>query len=255
MSPVLHGLVERSIGTRTVLETGDGIAVPAGARKRPREVSMIKASCAVLDAAVHAFRDGWRGGAPQGRSPELGALEGERRARAMAAQDVRALVSLNGGRTLVPFQGQFEAKTGPLVGYIAVKFAGYWSDMLITESEPDGEPSQAARRTDLALDAILSAARPGVAMSALHAVATKSLAPLQLHPGLAGSVGRAIGLSLHEGPEFRADESAVLEDGGIYALQVGAADPEAGYAVKSAIIRLRREGADVLTRSPNVARP
>ena len=247
MSPVLRAHLDRSIGMRARLENADGLAALSGARKRPREVSMIRASCGVLEAAVQAFREEWR----TTSSPELGALAAERRARGMAAQDVRTLVSLNGGRRLAPYKGQFETMPGPLVGYIAIKLAGYWSDMLITEGRLDREPPEAVRCTDLALDLMLATARPGVPRSALHSVAISSLAPLPLHPNLGGSVGHGIGLSLHEGPEFRADEFAVLDEGGVYALAVGVADPAAGYALKSAIIRLRRQSAEVLARSPN----
>ncbi len=86
-------------------------------------------------------------------------------------------------------------------------------------------------------------------MSRLHEVAVAALAPLRLHPMLSGSVGRGIGLSLHEGPEFPDHEDAVLVAGGVYALQVGAGDLQAGYALKSAIVYVRDAGAEVLTRS------
>ena len=125
---------------------------------------MIRASCRVVEAAAKAFIEGWRASG----SPETGALQGERAARAMAAQDVRTLVSLNGGRTLVPFQGEYAKVPGPLVGYIAVKLAGYWADMLVTAGEP---ATEAARRSDAALDQMIAAARPGARMSHLHSVA------------------------------------------------------------------------------------
>ena len=161
---------------------------------------MVRAACRVVDAAAKAFIDGWRASG----APETGALQGERAARAMAAQDVRTLVSLNDGRTLVPFQGEYAKTPGPLVGYIAVKLAGYWADMLITAGEP---VTEAARRSDAALDRMIATARPGARMSELHSVAVDALKPLQLHPMLGGSVGRGIGLSLHEGPEFRDNEA------------------------------------------------
>ena len=69
---------------------------------------------------------------------------------------------------------------------------------------------------------------------------------------LGGSVGRGIGLSLHEGPEFRDNEDAALEDGGVYALQVGAADPQAGYALKSAIVHVRGAGPESDTLAASI---
>ena len=38
---------------------------------------------------------------------------------------------------------------------------------------------------------------------------------------------------------------AALVDGGVYALQVGAADPEAGYALMSAIVHVRGAGPEI----------
>ena len=62
-------------------------------------------------------------------------------------------------------------------------------------------------------------------------------------------MGRGIGLSLHEGPEFRDNEAAVLVDGGIYALQVGA-EAQGGYALKSAIVHVREGEPELMVRSP-----
>ena len=247
MASPLQASVDKSIGGHVRLNRADEILGLPQARKRPREVSMIRAACRVVETAAKAFAEGWRASG----SPETGALQGERAARAMAAQDVRTLVSLNGGRTLVPFKGEFASIPGPLVGYIAVKLAGYWADMLVTAGEP---VTAAALACDAALAQMAAAARPGVRMSHLHAVAAGALKPLQLHPILEGSVGRGIGLSLHEGPEFDDNEAAVLEEGGVYALQVGVADPQAGYALKSAVVYVRAAGVDVLTRSaPSVS--
>ncbi len=242
MPQALRASVDRSIGACGRLQGAADIAFAAGTVKRPREVTMIRASCAVLDSAVGALRDTWRSSG----LAETAALAGERKARQMAAQDVRTLVSFDGGRTLVPFAGRFEKFSGPLVGYLAVKLAGYWSDMLITE----GAELEASRRADVALDQMLAAAKPGTKMSDLHAAAVRAIAPLPFHPNLDGSVGHGIGLSLHEGPEFGADEAAVLEPGGVYTLQAGVTDPQAGYALKSAMFRLGRDGVELLSRSP-----
>ena len=64
------------------------------------------------------------------------------------------MVSLDGGRTLVPYQGLFERKSGPLVGYLAVKVTGYWTDMCVTVDE---NPTPARRQAEAALDALIAA--------------------------------------------------------------------------------------------------
>jgi hypothetical protein len=208
---------------------------------------MVRASCKLLKTAAKTFAESWRGN----HEPETAALDAEHVARSRAAQDVRTLVSLDGGRTLVPFQGRFEKCEGPLVGYLAVKVLGYWADIFITVD--DGSITTAARQTAAALDAIIADMRPGARSGALHAKALSALAPYKLHPALGGSIGHGIGLSLHEGPEFQASADAALVEDGVYALQVGAADAKAGSALLSAIVRVAAKGTEVLVRSPSIA--
>jgi Xaa-Pro aminopeptidase len=248
MAPVLHAAVRRSLGDRFALQhADDGLTIPSP-RKRPRELTMIRASCKLVEAAVKTFVESWRGN----REPETAALDAEKLTRSLAAQDVRTLVSLDGGRTLVPYQGRFEKCAGPLVGYIAVKAAGYWADLFVTVD--DGSSTPAVRNVEAALDAIIANMRPGARADALHAKAIGALAPYKLHPVLGGSVGHGIGLSLHEGAEFRASEDAMLVEDGVYSLQIGAADAEAGNALMSAIVRVTAKGAEVLVRSKPQAR-
>jgi Xaa-Pro aminopeptidase len=247
MAPVLFQSARRSLGERFVLQKADDILRLASLPKRPRELTMIRASCKVLDAAAKTFAENWC----NNRAPETAALDAERVARSLAAQDVRTLVSLDGGRTLVPYQGSFEQKAGSLVGYFAVKVAGYWADMFITVN--DGDAGPASRHAEAALDALVAAVRPGVSSAALRAEATGALLPFALHPVLGESVGHGIGLSLQEDPLFCAAEDAVLVEDGVYTLQLGIADAKAGNVLISAIVRNTRTGAEVLSRSPSIA--
>jgi Xaa-Pro aminopeptidase len=243
MAPVLRQQVQRSLGERFSLDRADDLLDVPSPRKRPRELTMLRASCKAAEAAAKTFVESWRGN----HAPETAALDAERFARSHAAQDVRTLVSLDGGRTLVPFQGRFDKCAGPLVGHIAVKTLGYWADMFVTAS--DGAESVAERAAGAALHASIASIRPGVAASDLHAKAVAALAPYKLHPVLGGSVGHGIGLSLHEGAEFTAAANATLMEDGVYALQVGVADASAGHALLSAMVRVTANGADVLVRS------
>jgi Xaa-Pro aminopeptidase len=241
MAPLLQQSVRRSLGERFSLQRADDILAMPPQRKRPRELTMMRASCALVQTAAKAFVDTWR----NGWEPETAALEAERLARSLAAQDVRTLISLDGGRTLVPYQGLFEKKPGPLVGYLAVKVMGYWADLFVTADE---RPTETLRRSEAALDALIAAVRPGAQAADIHAAATSALAPLPLHPVLGGSVGHGIGLSLDEQPEFCADADGALVEDGVYTLQVGIADAEAGSALLSAIVRNAAKGAEVLAR-------
>jgi Xaa-Pro aminopeptidase len=248
MAPVLHAAVRRSLGDRFALQRADDVVAIPARRKRPRELTMMRASCKLLEVAAKTFVESWRAN----HEPETAALDAERAARSLAAQDVRTLVSLDGGGTLVPFHGRFEQCAGPLVGYLAVKVLGYWADLFVTVD--DGSITAAARHAEAALDAIIADMRPGARTDALHAKAVGALTPYKLHPVLGGSIGHGIGLSLHEGSEFLASESATLMEDGVYALQVGTADAKAGNVLISAIVRVAAKGAEVLVRSKPQAR-
>jgi Xaa-Pro aminopeptidase len=245
MAPVLVQAVHRSLGEHFTLRRADDVLAVPPERKRPRELTMLRASCKLVEAAAKAFVDSWRNNG----EPETAALDAERLARSLAAQDVRTLVSLDGGRTLVPFHGSFEKKSGPLVGYLAVKAMGYWTDLFVSADE---SPTHASRHAEAALDDVIASMRPGVRAGDLYATAAAALAPLRLHPALGGSVGHGIGLSLNEHPEFCADAETVLAEDGVYTLQVGTAGTEAGNILLSAIVRNAANGAEVLLRSPPV---
>ncbi len=243
MAPVLGQTVRRGLGEYFTLRRADDILAVPPERKRPRELTMLRASCKLAETAANAFIESWR----TSGEPESAALDAERLARSLAAQDVRTLVSIDGGRTLTPYAGRFEKTAGSLIGYLAVKLAGYWADLFVTADE---NPSPAARRAAAALDAVIGAVKPGARAGDLFAVAAEALAPHSFHPALSGSAGHGIGLSLDEQPEFRANSQTELVEDGVYTLQVGIADAESGNAIVSAIVRNTASGAEVLLRSP-----
>jgi Xaa-Pro aminopeptidase len=246
MRPPLLRSLEKSLGNRFRLHPADA-AVAAARATRPRELSQLREACAVLKAAGEAFVDAWR----NGKGIEAAALSAERRARLLAAQDVRTLVSFDGGRTLSPFRGSFDAVSRPLAGYLAVKHMGYWADTFV--SAADG-PSVLPARTDAALDALLRAATPGTVVGVLHATAMAALAPYPLHPVLGGSVGHRIGLALDEGGALTQDAAHTLAPGDVYSLQLGAYDPAAGGAFASAMVAVTAAEPVILHRSPAALR-
>ena len=139
-------------------------------RKRPRELTMIRASCELLKTAAKTFAESWRGN----HEPETAALDAERVARSLAAQDVRTLVSLDGGRTLVPFQGRFE-KMRRTAGRLSSP-SKLWAIGPTCSSPSMTAPSRdAARHAEAALDAIIATMRPGARANALHAKAVGAL--------------------------------------------------------------------------------
>ncbi len=243
MASVLHDSVRHSLGDRFLLQRADDALVSH--KKRPRELTMMRGSCKILEAAAKAFVESWH----HKPEPETAALDAERMARSLAAQDVRTLVSLDDGRTLVPYQGRFEEKSGPLIGYIAVKVMGYWADTFVTVQDT---PTSVSRHAETALDTLIGNTQPGVRAGALYATAVEALRPYALHPVLSSRCGHGIGLSLDEKPEFSAAADSALEEGGIYTLQVGIADAKAGYVLISAIVWNAAKQTEVLIRSPAI---
>jgi Xaa-Pro aminopeptidase len=245
MRPPLMASLEKSLGNRFRLIAAD---TEVRARPtRPRELSLIRDACTVVRAGAAAFMQAWR----DGMGAEAAALAGERSARALAAQDVRTLVSFDGGRTLAPFRGAFEPrpKDAPLLGYIAVKHKGYWAESFVYAAD---RPSDIFRRAQASLATALRFAAPGISAADLHAKTIEPLGGGPLHPVLSGSIGRRIAFSSNEGSELRPDARHVLEAGDVYALHVGTRDPQAGGAVTSAMVAITPEGCEVLVRSTDV---
>jgi Xaa-Pro aminopeptidase len=245
MRPPLLGSLEKSLGNRFRL-VGADTEVRALRATRPRELSLIRDACAVVQAGAAAFAQAWR----DGMGVEAAALAGERRARALAAQDVRTLVSFDGGRTLAPYRGAFAPKpTGAaLLGYIAVKHRGYWAESFVCAADPR---SPLLERAQAGLEAALRSVSPGITAADLHAKAMAPLGGAALHPVLSGSIGRRIGFSSNEGGELRREARHILQPGDVYALHVGTSDAKAG-AVASAMVAITAKACDVLVRSLNI---
>jgi Xaa-Pro aminopeptidase len=246
MRPPLLASLEKSLGNRFRLVAAD-TQVRALRATRPRELSLICDACTVVKAGAAAFMQAWR----DGMGVEAAALAAERRARALAAQDVRTLVSFDGGRTLAPFRGAFEPKPKgtPLLGYIAAKHRGYWAESFVCAVDP---PSPILERAQAGLDATLRFAAPGISAADLYAHATQPLVGAALHPVLSGSIGRRIGFSSNEGSELRRDARHVLQVGDVYALHVGTSDTQTGGAVASAMVAITPKCSEVLVRSSDV---
>jgi Xaa-Pro aminopeptidase len=243
MRPALMASLEKSLGNRFRLIAADA-EVAALRATRPRELPLIRDACTVVRAGADAFKQAWR----DGMGVEAAALAGERKARALAAQDVRTLVSFDGGRTLAPFRGAFapKSKDAPLFGYIAVKHRGYWAEAFVSAADP---PSDIRQRARAGLEAALRVAGPGISAADLHAKAIEPLGAHPLHPVLSGSIGRRIGFSPNEGGELRHDARHVLAAGDVYALHVGASDPQNRGAIASAMVTITPKGCEVLVRS------
>jgi hypothetical protein len=163
----------------------------------------------------------------------------------MAAHDVRTLVSLDGGRTLVPWRGDMSARPKSFIAYIAVKVMGFWAELFVTAVDRRAGIVSGVQKT---LEVLKQAAKPGAGGSQLHALAMRTLESQPLHPVLGGSVGRRIGLSLNEGEDLRQDSAHALQAPNVYALHAGTRNSERG-ALFSAMVLMTPKGPEVLCSS------
>ena len=240
MTPLLHGSLARSIKGRFEIEEADELLTAARRAHRPREIALIKEAAATTVIAHAQFAEAWRAGA----DVERAALAGERAARGLAAQDVRTLVSRDGGLTLQPYAARFEDRPKNLLAYIGVKHLGYWCESFVA---PDA-PGPLREACEASLDALIEAMRPGAASAQAAAKAERALGGRMPHPILSGRFGRRIGLSLDEGDAIRADSAGTIAPGVAYALHTGAVENGAG-CVSSALVVVRERGCETLFRS------
>ena len=104
-------------------------------RKSARELAVLREACATLDATVAAMRAVQGSGA----GATAAVLAGEQAANRRGAQEIRTLFSLDGGRTLRPFEALVERAVDPLQVYVAVRQLGYWAEgfaVLATSPQP-----------------------------------------------------------------------------------------------------------------------
>ena len=242
VTPVLYGQIEASTSGRFTFADASAVLSEARGIHRPRETALIRTAASIADAAGDAFLAAWRAG----KDVENSALAAETSARNRAAQDVRTLVSRDGGRTLEPFRARFDDRPATLLGYVGVKYQGYWAEKFVCAAPGS---RQVAQRASAALDAALANFKIGATADILHGKAREALGALPLHMALSGSLGHRIGLSANEGHELRPGGGAIAADVA-YALRIGAHDVAEGGAIASAIVHLHGDGRlEILTRS------
>ena len=209
-------------------------------RKQPSELAAIRRSCATLDAVMATIGEVQRDGAGAASAVLAGELTAIRR----GAQDVRSLVSIDGGRTLAPLDGARaqEVRADPLQVYVAVRDGGYWSEGFAAL----GRPHPAVDKACAALRSVLAQLQPGASGRAIADAIAATIAPYEWHPITAHSFVHAVGLDLAESPEFAADNDAVLAPGNVYSLRVGLSDGGAQCAIASAMVAVADTGCEIL---------
>ena len=211
-------------------------------RKSARELGAIQEACATLDAAVAAMNEAQRSGA----NATAAVLAGEHAAHRSGAQDVRTLFSLDGGRTLRPFETPVERAVDPLQVYVAVRRFGYWAEgfAVVTAS-----PNPYVEGADEVLQYAIEMIKPGARCSDVGRSITEAIQPFHPHPITQQVQGNAIGLALEEHPLIAEGSEDVFEAGGVYSLRVGLAD-ERAHAIVSTMVAVNEYGCKVLWSSP-----
>jgi hypothetical protein len=207
--------------------------------KRPRELSLIHEACAILNAATESLRHAQSSGA----GVTAAILDAEQAAYGAGAQDVRTLFSLNGGRTLRPFETQINSVVDPLQVYMAIRHSGYWVEgfaLFAAVSQPALEKAAGA------LAAVIDSARGGTRCSDLSALAAEAIRPYGEHPMSDAMFSDSIGLFLHEQLTAVGDGEPRLETDHVYTVRVGASDGLSANAMVSAMIHVHDNASEVL---------
>jgi len=200
--------------------------------KRPREIMAIARSARVAELAIAA------GAAlvENGPSNAAALVEAERVARREGARDFRGLVNST-GCGLRPFEGLASGEREPLILWAAVDQHGYWGVPTYWSSGP-------STRAAHALEAMLSACRPGARVCDMATRALSEL-PAETHDlALSYGLGSGIGLDLNEAPVITPQNGSLLLSNEVLALQVYAGGTSPSFAM--ALVRVHGEGFERL---------
>ena len=232
---------------RRMGERGQGQRPPSfggswAARARANS-RLLREACATLDATVAAMRAAQGSGA----GATAAVLAGEQAANRRGAQDIRTLFSLDGGRTLRPFEALVERAIDPLQVYVAVRQLGYWAEGFAVLA---ASPQPCAARAGNVLRGAVARMQAGERCGEIAGGIAQAGHPP--HPVTARLAGNAIGLAIEEHPLIAPGCEARIEPGGVYGLRVGLSD-ERGHAIVSAMVAVHGQGNEVLWSSPEAA--
>jgi Xaa-Pro aminopeptidase len=194
----------------------------------------------ILAKGTTTFRQAFKNGA----TAREAAVAAEKAAADANASDIRVLVSLSPGGTPTAIDYPQGDKLDPVLAYIAVRYGGYWAEGALTLSS---SPSDALKRSEAALQAMLAKARAGATIADLAAAARDKLGGLTIHPA-AKKAASGVGLSLAE-TETTPGGVTRLDEGRIYTLRAGASSSKSDNALLSAMIEPKANGAEILWSS------
>ena len=243
MKPEVHDAVTQALAARGLAAAASDAGVAdLMHRKRPREMVVVRRAADILGRTLDTVAESWRSGA----SATDAVLAAEGAAFARAAQDARTLFSIDGGRTLRPFDRPLEDRPERFVAYAAVRYQGYWAQGFVTLARRRNAVHKAASE---ALERIIDAARPGASGEDLARAIGPAVQGFAPHAALTGSLGHGVGLSLHEAPDLAPGKPGAMVAEGTYSLNVGLSQGKRNHAFASAMIALEGGKTEVLWKA------
>ena len=234
LSPVAHAELLGALDDYELVEADDLLA-DLRAVKRPREQAVQRRALEAARASVAAALEAWEGGA----STTASLIAAEKAARMQGCRDARVLGNID-GEALAPVEEHGEGRGEHLVVYVAVEYLGYWA-----QAAGDTGDSAATAAAQKAVDAMVAAAGPGVAVGELVAAAERQLPADAAAVARSYGLGSGIGLDLSEAPVLRGGGTEVLRSGAVLALQAfTVVDGRLGGATET--IRVDAEGVTLL---------
>src|SRR5215470_2953556 len=239
MPPALHREIAEAAGA--IADKTSDLATLMR-RKGTRELAAIREACATLAVAMTAMNEAQRTRA--GTTAIV--LAGEHAAYRAGAQDVRTLFSIDGGRTLRPFETLIEGAADPLQVYMAVRRCGYWAEgFAVISASPNPYAQGAAEVLEYAIEMIA----PGRRCGDVRRNIIDAIQPFHPHAVTKQAQGNAIGLALEEPPLLTIYSAETFEIDGVYTLRVGISD-EHNHAIVSAMLAVNTYGCEVLWSTP-----
>jgi Xaa-Pro aminopeptidase len=235
MPLALRGSITEALGQAASVADATAQVWSQMRRKSRYELDAIDAAVKATGVARNAMREALTSGA--GVTDVV--LAGECAASAAGAQDVRTLFSLDGGRTLRPFDGPIKQQVDPLLAYLTIRRFNYWAECfpLFTKQR------ESTRLYEKVWDAMLSARpaiRAGVATHEIAQLIAAAIEPHQAHPVIGQALVQRMGLALDE--PSNADVGAAFEEGEVYSLRVGAVDEAGGSMICSRMFVVQADG-------------
>jgi Xaa-Pro aminopeptidase len=235
MPAAFRQTVTQAIGAREPTADATALVWAQMCRKSRPELDAIGAAVRLTGVARQAMREASRAGA--GATDVI--LAGEAAATAEGAQDVRTLFSVDGGRTLRPFEVSVVKNVDPLLVYLAARRYNYWAECFaLVTTRP--EPTRLHETAREALRSALSAIKAGVATQAIERQIASAMAPYRPHPVTARAFAQRMGLALDEPPYTNVGET--FEESEVYSLRIGALDEPREGLICSRMFTVQPDG-------------